>query len=97
MEFGHRQSTRNPGDGSSLSSVPPSVAQSAAADHGTKRPPAATIGASTSEFVANPRGGMLIHFFRRQKAEIENFAGMQHGVRGARQFPRASFRATQLP
>ena len=57
------------------------MAQSAAADHGDVE---ATGSDQRSEhersFVADAAGGVLVHFLCGKKAEIEDFAGMQHGV-----------------
>src|SRR5208282_204632 len=82
MEFGHRQADAKSGDGFQFVERASGVAQTAAADHGDEE---ASGGNQRSKhkrgLVPDAAGGVLVHFFCGQKAEIENFAGVQHGVR----------------
>jgi hypothetical protein len=58
------------------------VAQSAAADHGDEKSAGSDQRRQHERsLVADAAGGVLVNFFCGKKTEIENFAGMQHGVR----------------
>ncbi len=82
MEFRHRQAYAKPGNGFEFVERASGVAQSAAADHGDEEASGSDQRSQHERgLVADAAGGMLVHLFCGQEAEIENFAGVQHGMR----------------
>jgi hypothetical protein len=58
------------------------VAQTAAADHRHVEPSGSNErGQHQGSLVSDAARGVLIDLLRGKKAEVEHFAGMQHGVR----------------
>ncbi len=82
MELGHGETYAKSGNGFEFVERASGVAQSAAANHGDVEA-AGSDQRSQHErsLVADAAGGVLVHFFCGQEAEVEDFAGMQHGVR----------------
>ena len=82
MEFGHRQTYAESRDGFKFVEGSAGVAQTTAANHGDEEA-AGSDQRSQHErsLVADAARGVLVNFPCGKEAEIENFAGMQHGVR----------------
>ena len=81
MEFGHGEAYAKSRNGFKFVECASGVAESAAADHGDEEAASSDQrGQHQRSLVADAAGRVLVDFFRREKTEIEDFAGMQHGV-----------------
>ena len=82
MEFRHRQTDAESGDGFKFVERASGVAQTAAANHGDEEASGSDQRSKHERgLVADAARGVLVNFLCGKEAEIENFAGMQHGVR----------------